>query len=324
MPYWEETLSEAVYHVPIMAEEVLSFLQPEKGGIFVDGTLGGGGHAEAVLRALPEGGRLIGIDRDEEALESAGARLAPFGDRFCSLHGNFFRMKALLETHGVFRVNGILLDLGVSSHQLDDKERGFSYMADAPLDMRMDRTAAFSAYDVVNGYSADELKRIFWEYGEEKFSGRAAQAIVKQREEAPIRTTLELAELIKKAIPASCRRKEQQHPARRCFQAIRIEVNHELDGLEEAIRQAHSLLVPGGRLVILTFHSLEDRIVKNTFRSFESPCTCPPSAPICICGKKPTGTILTRKPLTACEEEQRRNSRSTCCKLRAEEKREPQ
>lgn len=306
-----------------MAGEVLSFLQPEKGGIFVDGTLGGGGHAEAVLQRLPEGSRLIGIDRDEEALQSAGARLAPFGEKFISLHGNFFQMKALLETHGIFRVNGILLDLGVSSHQLDDKGRGFSYMADAPLDMRMDRTASFSAYDVVNGYSAEALKSIFWEYGEEKFSGRVAQAIVQKRAESPIRTTLELAELIKSAIPASCRRKEQQHPARRCFQAIRIEVNHELEGLEEAIRQAHSLLLPGGRLVILTFHSLEDRIVKNTFRSFESPCTCPPSAPICICGKKATGIVLTRKPLTASEEEQTLNTRSTCCKLRAEEKTEP-
>ena len=317
----DKDLNETVYHVPIMAEEVLSFLQPEKGGIFVDGTLGGGGHAEAVLRALPEDGRLIGIDRDEEALAAAGARLSPYKERFTALHGNFFQMKALLETHGIFRVNGILLDLGVSSHQLDDKERGFSYMADAPLDMRMDRTAAFSAYDVVNGYSADELKRIFWEFGEEKFSGRVAQAIVKARSQAPVKTTLELAELIKSAIPAQYRRKEQQHPARRCFQAIRIEVNHELDGLEEAIRQAHSLLVPGGRLVILTFHSLEDRIVKNTFRSFESPCTCPPSAPVCICGKKPSGIVLTRKPLVAGEEEQKRNSRSTCCKLRAEEKR---
>ena len=317
-------MHETVYHVPIMAEEVLSFLQPERGGLFVDGTLGGGGHAEAVLQRLPEDGRLIGIDRDEEALQSAGARLAPYRDRFTAVHGNFFEMKALLQTRGIFRVNGILLDLGVSSHQLDEKERGFSYMADAPLDMRMDRSASFSAYEVVNGYSAEALRRIFWEYGEEKFSGRVAQAIVRKREEAPVRTTLELAELIRSAIPAQYRRKEQQHPARRCFQAIRIEVNHELDGLEEAIRQAHTLLVPGGRLVILTFHSLEDRIVKNVFRSLESPCTCPPSAPVCICGKKPTGTVLTRKPLVASEEEQKQNTRSTCCKLRAVEKLPPQ
>lgn len=317
-------MSETVYHVPIMANEVLSFLQPEKGGIFIDGTLGGGGHAEAVLKALPGTGRLIGIDRDEEALASAGARLAAFADKFTAIHGNFFQMKALLETRGIFQVNGILLDLGVSSHQLDDRERGFSYMGEAPLDMRMDRTAPFSAYDVVNGYSADDLKRIFWEYGEEKFSGRVAQAIVNKRTAAPIKTTLELAELIKSAIPAQYRRKEQQHPARRCFQAIRIEVNHELDGLEDAIRRAHSLLLPGGRLVILTFHSLEDRIVKTTFRSFESPCTCPPSSPICICGKKPTGKVLTKKPLTADAEEQKQNTRSTCCKLRAEEKIGPQ
>ena len=302
-----------------MVKEVLSCLQPERGGIFVDGTLGGGGHAEAVLRALPAGSRLIGIDRDREALAASRARLASFSGSFLALHGNFFEMKALLFENGVLRADGILLDLGVSSHQLDEKERGFSYMADAPLDMRMDRTAAFSAYDVVNGYSVEDLKRIFWEYGEEKFSGRCAEAIVREREKAPVRTTLALADILKGAIPAKFRYKEQQHPARRCFQAIRIEVNHELDGLEEAIRSAFALLNPGGRMVVLTFHSLEDRIVKNVFRSLEHPCTCPPSAPICICGKKPAATVLTRKPLVASPEEQAENSRSTCCKLRAAE-----
>lgn len=309
-----------VYHVPIMVKEVLSYLAPERGGVFVDGTLGGGGHAEAVLTALGGKGRLIGIDRDEEALKVSSERLKPFGESFTAVHGNFFEMRALLVSHGVMRADGILLDLGVSSHQLDDAERGFSYMNDAPLDMRMDRTNPFSAYDVVNGYAAADLKRIFYEYGEEKFSGRCADAIVRAREAAPIKTTLKLADIIKSAIPAQYRRKEQQHPARRCFQAIRIEVNHELDGLEKAIRDAHSLLNPGGRLVILTFHSLEDRIVKNVFRSLERPCTCPPSAPICICGKVPTGTVLTRKPVVADEEEQKTNTRSTCCKLRASEK----
>lgn len=304
------------HHVPIMVTEVLALLEPQRGGIFVDGTLGGGGHAEAVLSAMPESGRLIGIDRDDDALKAAGARLSKFGDRFTAIKGNFFDMKALLLDRGITRVDGILLDLGVSSHQLDAAERGFSYKAEAPLDMRMDQSAPLSARTVVNEWSEQELTRIFYEYGEEKFSARIARRIAERRREAPIETTTELAELIKGAIPAKFRN-EPQHPARRCFQAIRIAVNGELDGLNDAIVSAHDLLNPGGRLAVLTFHSLEDRIVKNAFRTFENPCTCPKSAPVCICGKKPTAKVLTRHPLVASEEEQKENSRATSAKLRA-------
>ncbi len=309
----------AFHHVPIMVREVLSLLAPERGGVFVDGTLGGGGHAEAVLNALPEDGRLFGIDRDDEALAAAGARLAPFGERFTAIKGNFFEMKPLLAAKGVERVDGILLDLGVSSHQLDKAERGFSYKAEAPLDMRMDQTAPLDAYTVVNTWPKDELVHIFYEYGEERFSQRIAERIVSERQRHAIETTTELAALVKDAIPAKFRN-EPQHPARRVFQAIRIAVNGELDGLSDAIDSAASLLNPGGRLAILTFHSLEDRIVKNAFRRMENPCTCPKSAPVCICGKKPTARVLTRHPLTADENEQTENTRSTCAKLRAIEK----
>ena len=309
----------AFHHVPIMVREVLSLLAPERGGVFVDGTLGGGGHAEAVLNALPEDGRLFGIDRDDEALAAAGARLAPFGERFTAIKGHFFEMKPLLAAKGVERVDGILLDLGVSSHQLDKAERGFSYKAEAPLDMRMDQTAPLDAYTVVNTWPKDELVHIFYEYGEERFSQRIAERIVSERQRHAIETTTELAALVKDAIPAKFRN-EPQHPARRVFQAIRIAVNGELDGLSDAIDSAASLLNPGGRLAILTFHSLEDRIVKNAFRRMENPCTCPKSAPVCICGKKPTARVLTRHPLTADETEQTENTRSTCAKLRAIEK----
>lgn len=308
------------YHAPIMVEEVLSLLEPSRGGIFVDGTLGGGGHAERVLSLLPEGSHLYGIDRDEEAICAASRRLAPFGEKFTAVHGNFFHMKSLLLSQGIVEADGILLDLGVSSYQLDNPARGFSYKLEAPLDMRMDRSAPLSAYEVVNTYSYEDLRRIFWEYGEEKFSSPIANRILRERETKPIETTTQLAEIIKYAIPAKVRNKESQHPARRCFQAIRIEVNGELRGLEKALQDAHDLLAPEGRLVVLTFHSLEDRIVKNLFRSFEKPCTCPPKAPICTCGKVPTARILTKKPLVACEQEQQENTRSQCCKLRAIEK----
>lgn len=308
------------YHAPIMVEEVLSLLEPSRGGVFVDGTLGGGGHAQRVLSLLPENGHLYGIDRDEEAIAAASGRLAPFKEKFTAVHGNFFHMKSLLLSQGVVQADGILLDLGVSSYQLDNPARGFSYKLEAPLDMRMDRTAPLSAYEVVNTYSYEDLRRIFWEYGEEKFSGPIAGRILRERETKSIETTTELAEIIKYAIPAKVRNKESQHPARRCFQAIRIEVNGELRGLEKALQDAHDLLAPGGRLVVLTFHSLEDRIVKNLFRSFEKPCICSPKAPICTCGRVPTGRILTKKPLTASQQEQKENTRSQCCKLRAEEK----
>ncbi len=308
------------HHVPIMVREVTELLEPDRGGVFVDGTLGGGGHSEAILKLLPETGRLIGIDRDETALAAASARLAPFRDRFTAIHGNFFHMKPLLLQKGIAAADGILLDLGVSSYQLDEPSRGFSYKAEAPLDMRMDQTAALTAADVVNGYPEKELVRIFRDYGEERFSPLIARRIAERRAQAPIRTTTELADLIAGAIPSKFRHKEQQHPARRCFQAIRIEVNGELQGLREAIDQCIDLLSPGGRIVVLTFHSLEDRIVKTAFKTAENPCVCPPRSPQCVCGRTPYGKILTKHPLTACEAEQQQNSRSACCKLRALQK----
>ena len=314
--------ADGAYHVPIMVDEVLSLLAPARGGVFVDGTLGGGGHAEAVLAALPAGSRLIGVDRDADAIAASGRRLAACSDRFTAVRGNFFDLPALLLPLGITRVNGILLDLGVSSHQLDDAARGFSYRAEAPLDMRMDRRGGRSAYDMVNGYSAEELKRIFFAYGEERFSARIAERIVSERQKAPIETTTALAEIIKSAIPGKFRN-EPQHPARRCFQALRIAVNDELDGLDAALTRCHDLLAPGGRMAVLTFHSLEDRIVKNAFRRMENPCTCEKSAPICVCGKTPTVRILTRKPLTASSEEVCHNSRSSCAKLRAIERLSP-
>ena len=306
-------------HIPVLLDETLELLAPARGGIFVDGTLGGGGHAEAVLSRLPETGRLIGIDRDWEAVRAAGDRLSSYGDRFTALHGNFFDMGALLSEIGVNAVDGILLDLGVSSHQLDTQERGFSYKSEAPLDMRMDQGAALSARDVVNTYPEAELARVIWTYGEERFSRRIAERICRTREQSPIETTLQLAQIVRDAIPAKYRN-EPQHPARRTFQALRIEVNNELGGLDRAIEQACDLLQKGGRLCIITFHSLEDRIVKQAFRRFENPCTCPPSAPICNCGKEPKAKILTKKPLTASLEEESRNSRSTSAKLRCIEK----
>lgn len=312
-------MSEQFSHIPVLLNETLEFLAPERGGIFVDGTLGGGGHAEAVLTRLPQTGRLIGIDRDWEAVHAAGDRLSSFGDRFTALHGNFFEMKTLLSGIGVSEVSGILLDLGVSSHQLDTQERGFSYKTDAPLDMRMDQGARLSAKDIVNTYAESELARIFFAYGEERFSRRIAEKICRAREQYPIETTLQLAQIVREAIPGKYRN-EPQHPARRTFQALRIEVNSELAGLDQAVEQACDLLQKGGRLCIITFHSLEDRIVKQAFRRFENPCTCPPSAPICICGKTPKAKILTKKPLTASAEEEAQNSRSTSAKLRCIEK----
>ena len=312
-------MSEQFSHIPVLLNETLALLAPERGGIFVDGTLGGGGHAEAVLTRLGQADRLIGIDRDWEAVHAAGERLSTFGSRFTALHGNFFDMKALLGEIGVTEVSGILLDLGVSSHQLDKSARGFSYKTEAPLDMRMDQSAGLSAKDVVNTYPEAELARIFFEYGEERFSRRIAEKICRAREQYPIETTLQLAQIVREAIPAKYRN-EPQHPARRTFQALRIEVNGELKGLDHAVEQACDLLQKGGRLCIITFHSLEDRIVKQAFRRFENPCTCPPSAPICICGKLPKAKILIKKPLTASAEEEAQNSRSTSAKLRCIEK----
>jgi 16S rRNA (cytosine1402-N4)-methyltransferase len=302
-------------HQPIMVQECMGLLQPQRGGIFVDGTLGGGGHAQATLERLPADGRLIGVDRDDEALAAASKRLQPFGQQFTAVKGNFFDMKELLLNQGISGVDGILVDLGVSSYQLDNPQRGFSYNEDAPLDMRMDQQAGFSAYDVVNGYSKEELTRIIRDYGEEKWASRIAQFILEARNKKNIESTWELVKVIKKAIPASARR-EGPHPAKRTFQAIRIEVNHELDELEQALEGLTQCLNPEGVLAVITFHSLEDRITKKTFQRLQNPCTCPPKSPICICGKVPSVTILTRKPLTASPEELEHNHRARSAKLR--------
>ena len=310
-------MTESGYHTPIMLREVLELMEPGHCRATVDGTLGGGGHSEGILELLPHDAVHFGIDRDPDALAAAGARLARF-DNFHAIHGNFFDMKELvpLREYGLNGVDGILLDLGVSSHQLDDGSRGFSYNTEAPLDMRMDKTAPLSAYEVVNTYTQKRLYEIIRDYGEERFASRIAAFIAEAREKAPIETTTELAEIIKNAIPAAARR-TGPHPAKRTFQALRIEVNGELEGLEGAIKNAASLLAPDGVMCVITFHSLEDRIVKNVFRELKDPCTCPPSAPICICGKKPIAEILTGKPITASDEELENNPRSRSAKLRA-------
>lgn len=310
-------MTESSYHTPIMLREVLELLDPGSRTATVDGTLGGGGHSEGILELLPQTSVHFGIDRDADAIEAASKRLERFKN-FRAVRGNFFDMKDILPLgeYGLKGVDGILLDLGVSSHQLDDGQRGFSYGIEAPLDMRMDRSAPLSAYEVVNTYPQKRLFEIIRDYGEERFAGRIASAIAAKREQAPITTTTELAEIIKSAIPAAARR-EGPHPARRSFQAIRIEVNGELDGLEKAVRDAAMLLNPGGVLAVITFHSLEDRIVKNLFRELKDPCTCPKSAPICTCGKKPLAEILTGKPVTASPEEVENNPRARSAKLRA-------
>ncbi len=306
------------YHVPIMFDEVMQLLHPERGGIFVDGTLGGGGHSAGILERLPVGSKLFGIDRDDEALASAGARLSGY-EGFTPIKGNFFNMKTLMRSAGIKCVDGILLDLGVSSHQLDAGERGFSYSFDAKLDMRMDQSQPFSAYDVVNGYTSKQLFETIRNYGEERFSSRIANAIVAAREKHPITTTTELAAIIKAAIPAAARR-DGPHPARRTFQAIRIEVNCELNGLESAIEDAVDLLSPNGVIAIISFHSLEARIVKTTLRRLANPCTCPSNAPVCICGKKPIVKLLTGKPITASNAELESNPRARSAELRAASK----
>ena len=306
---------ESCYHVPIMLNEVLELLRPERGGVFIDGTLGGGGHSGGILSRLGAGGRLFGIDRDEEALAEAGSKLGA-NPAFTAVHGNFFDMRALLAPYGVGGADGILLDLGVSSHQLDDGSRGFSYGAEARLDMRMDRSQSLSAFEVVNTYPEQRLFEIIRDYGEERFASRIANAIDRARKAAPIETTSALSEIIKRAIPAPARR-EGPHPAKRTFQAIRIEVNGELAGLEKAVTDAARFLNPGGVIAVITFHSLEDRIVKNVFKTLKDPCICPPSAPVCVCGRKQEVEIITPRPLVAGSDELEANPRSRSAKLRA-------
>ncbi len=305
-------------HVSVLLEESLKALALNQVGIYVDGTLGGAGHSFQILSRTKEA-KLIGIDRDDEALTAAGKRLSVFSDRTYLKKGNFCEVKRLVLECGFSSISGGLLDLGVSSYQLDNGERGFSYNHDARLDMRMDQSCGISAYDVVNTYSKEQLAKVFRDYGEEKFASQIAQKIVQARETKPVETTFELVELIKLGIPAKNRR-EGGHPAKRVFQAIRIEVNNELGILRDAVNDFFDLLEPGGRLAVITFHSLEDRIVKTAFNDFCKGCTCPPDFPICVCGNKPRGRLVFKKPVTASEEELSVNSRSSCAKLRAIEK----
>jgi 16S rRNA (cytosine1402-N4)-methyltransferase len=306
------------YHVSVLLQECLDGLNIKPDGIYVDGTLGGAGHSSRIAAQLTTG-RLIGIDRDPVALKAAGERLQPFADRVTLVHSNFSEVRQVLDDLGIEAVDGILLDLGVSSPQLDEAVRGFSYMLDAPLDMRMDGGAALSAHEVVNTWSQDELKRILYDYGEERYAPQIAGAICRRRAEKTIETTLELADIIRAAMPAAALR-EKQHPAKRSFQAIRIAVNDELGSVEKAMRDAIPLLNPGGRLAIITFHSLEDRIVKNAIAEAAKGCTCPPNFPVCVCGKKPIVKLISRKPIVATEEELEVNPRSRSAKLRVCEK----
>lgn len=307
------------HHVSVLLDECIEGLNIKPDGIYVDGTLGGAGHSYHIAEKLTTG-RLIGIDRDPVALKAAGERLSPFADRVTLVHSNFCRMGQVLQELGISGVDGILLDLGASSPQLDDGSRGFSYMTDAPLDMRMDNGDALSADTVVNTWSYEELKRIFYDYGEERYAPAIAAAIVRKREISPIRTTLELVDVIRSAMPPAALR-EKQHPAKRTFQAIRIAVNDELNSVSKAMDAAIPCLNPGGRLAVITFHSLEDRIVKNAMAAAAKGCICPPEFPVCVCGRKPQVTVLTRKPIVSGEEELERNPRARSAKLRICEKR---
>lgn len=306
------------HHVSVLLEECIEGLNIKPDGIYVDGTLGGAGHSSRIAAKLTTG-RLVGIDRDPVALDAARKRLQPYLERVDLVHANFSQMDNALDELGIDCVDGILLDLGVSSPQLDDGERGFSYMVDAPLDMRMNRADAQDAHLVVNSWSYEELKRILYEYGEERYAPQIAAAICRRREVSPIETTLELADIIRGAMPASALR-EKQHPAKRSFQAIRIAVNDELNDLSRVMEAAIPRLNRGGRLAVITFHSLEDRIVKNAMASAAKGCTCPPSFPVCVCGKKPQVKLITRKPIVSGETELERNPRARSAKLRICEK----
>ena len=301
-------------HISVMPQEVMDYLEVKPDGIYLDGTLGGAGHASEILKRLDKG-LLIGIDKDEEALHYSRKKLGELGGNFVLARADFFNADLLLDELEIDKIQGALLDLGVSSYQLDEANRGFSYHQDAPLDMRMNQCQRLDAAYIVNEYSQEELARIIWEYGEEKWAKRIAEFIVEYR---PINTTLELVDVIKKAIPASAR--EDKHPGRKTFQALRIAVNGELDSLSESIVKIFNRLDSGGRLVIITFHSLEDRIVKQTFASLQKGCICPPEFPVCTCGQEPRGRIITRKPLVASLKELEFNSRSRSAKLRVIER----
>ena len=302
-------------HRSVLLEETVNGLNIKPDGIYVDGTLGGGGHAFEVCTRLNDKGSIVGIDQDEAAIEAAGIRLKDFGDKVTIVRSNYCEMKSRLHELGIDKVDGIVLDLGVSSYQLDTPERGFSYREDAPLDMRMDRRQKMTARDIVNDYSEMDLYRVIRDYGEDKFAKNIARHIVAEREKRSIETTGELTEIIRHAIPMKYQKKSG-HPAKRTFQAIRIELNRELDVLRESLDDMIEILNPGGRLCIITFHSLEDRIVKSAFRKNENPCTCPSHFPVCVCGNVSEGRIITKKPILPSEEEMESNSRSKSAKLR--------
>lgn len=306
-------------HVPVMLGECLDGLKIKADGVYVDGTVGGGGHSSEIVKRLSDKGRLICFDKDEDALKASGARLADFKDRVTFVHDDYKNMPERLNEMGVGKVDGILLDLGVSSYQLDNAERGFSYMKDAPLDMRMDRSQRVSAFEVVNTYGEDEIAKILFDYGEEKLARAIARKIVNRRSEKPIETTLELAKIVEDTYPAKTRWK-YGHPAKRTFQAIRIEVNDELSSLGEAITAMARRLEKGGRMAVITFHSLEDRIVKTAFKELSLACTCPPDFPVCVCGKVQEVELVNKKPIVASEKELDENPRSQSAKLRIVEK----
>lgn len=306
-------------HVSVLLEETVEALQIKPDGIYVDGTLGGAGHARQICQRLNDKGRFVGIDQDEEAIAVSTERLKEYGEKVSIIKSNYVQMKQVLQDLGIVKVDGILLDLGVSSYQLDNAGRGFSYMADAPLDMRMDRDQTVSAKDIVNTYPEAELARIIREYGEERYARSIARNIVKTRENRSIETTFQLVDIIRSSMPAKARN-GKGHPAKRTFQAIRIECNHELEVLREALDEIVDLLNDHGRLCIITFHSLEDRIVKISYRRNENPCTCPPDFPVCVCGKKTKGKVITKKPILPSEKEQKENSRSQSAKLRVFER----
>lgn len=308
-------------HYSVLLAETIEELNIRPDGIYVDGTMGGAGHSYHIAERLTAGGHLFGIDQDEAAIEAGTKRLEPFSERVTILRSNYENMVPLLKQQGISGVDGILLDLGVSSYQLDTPERGFTYRTDAPLDMRMDRRQTLTARDIVNGYSQKELARIIRDYGEDNFAQNIAKHIVSAREQAPIETTAQLNEIIQAAIPAKIRA-TGGHPSKRTYQAIRIECNRELDVLRDSLEEMIGFLNPGGRIAIITFHSLEDRIVKTIFKKCENPCTCPPQFPVCMCGKKSLGHATTRKPILPSEEELSENSRSKSAKLRVFERAE--
>lgn len=304
-------------HIPVLLKETIDGLNIKKDGIYVDCTLGGGGHSKEILKKLDENGRLIGIDQDSDAIKAAKENLKEFSN-VTYVHDNFYNIDSILNELDIEKVDGILMDIGVSSYQLDKAERGFSYMKDAPLDMRMDLDQSLSAYDIVNKYELDDITRVIRDYGEDRFSRRIAKFIVEEREKAPIKTTFELVDVIKKAIPM--RFQKDGHPAKRTFQAIRIEVNRELKILDKSVEDSVNRLNIGGRIAVITFHSLEDRKIKVKFKNLQNPCTCPPDFPVCVCGKIPLIKIINKKPIEPSDDEKDKNKRSRSAKLRLAER----